>query len=61
MRRTVVRSEKFRLAFRIFSLEHELGIGGHNGGYSCMKCWRLEEETGRELSDYTDDPDMVRR
>ena len=29
---------------RIFDLEHELEIGGHNDGYSCLECWRLEDE-----------------
>lgn len=38
--------------WHIFDLEHALDVGGHNDGYSCMKCWRLEDETGRPLSDY---------
>ena len=37
-------SEERRLAWRIFDLEHELEIGGHNDGYSCLKCWQLEDE-----------------
>jgi hypothetical protein len=35
-------SEQKRLAWHIFDLEHELEIGGHNDGYNCMECWRLE-------------------
>jgi hypothetical protein len=41
--------ESQRLAQRIFDLEHELGIGGHNDGYSCMECWRLEDEARRSV------------
>jgi hypothetical protein len=44
MNRTVAGSEQLRLALSIFSLEHELSIGGHQNGYSCMKCWRMEDE-----------------
>jgi len=36
--------EQRRLFWHIFDLEHELEIGGHNDGYSCMECWRLEDE-----------------
>jgi len=40
-------SEERRLALHIFDLEHELEVGGHNDGYSCLECWRLEDE-GRD-------------
>jgi len=39
----VALSEQKRLYWHIFDLEHELEIGGHNDGYSCMECWRLED------------------
>jgi hypothetical protein len=29
---------------RIFDLEHQLEIGGHNDGYVCLQCWRQEDE-----------------
>lgn len=41
--------EADRLAWHIFDLEHQLGIGGHNDGYNCMKCWASEDAGISEL------------
>lgn len=41
--------EADRLAWHIFDLEHQLGIGGHNDGYNCMKCWANEDEGTSEV------------
>ena len=37
-------TEEQRLAWHVFELEHELEVGGHNDGYVCWECWRLEDE-----------------